>query len=507
MLLLYLLLHVFSSTILASAATPSLPPDAAALLAFKSKSDLGNKLSFLVNRSSIYDNHCTWPGVQCSSESKVTRLVLEGYGLNGTFANGTLGRLDQLRILSLKGNSLTGPVPDLSGLVNLKALFLGYNRFAGPFPTSIVSLHRLRTLDLSHNNFTGPIPSEINSLGRLYCLRLESNRFNGSIPPLNQTTLRIFNVSRNELSGAIPVTDTLSSFDASAFSENPGLCGEVVRKECRSHLFFFRGGPGPSSMAPAPAAPAAPAVKGGQLDDQGFTLPGSGSGSSDSSALKFRKRATVVIWLVAGAFLVIGFVAVLIVMKNKSRKMRQGKILSTEKNSEVLVESNINENSSNVLNPIDQIENSNNELVAATTMSEEKVKKLGKSGCLVFCAGEAQVYTLEQLMRASAEMLGRGSVGSTYKAVLDNRLIVSVKRLDATKMGSTGKETFERHMDAVGRLRHPNLVPLRAFFQAKEERLLVYDYQPNGSLFSLIHGLCLALIIIFEQLLMFFLLK
>lgn len=43
-------------------------------------------------------------------------------------------------------------------------------------------------------------------------------------------------------------------------------------------------------------------------------------------------------------------------------------------------------------------------------------------------------------------------------------------------------------MDVLGRLRHPNLVPVRAYFQAKEERLLVYDYFPNGSLFSLIHG-------------------
>jgi len=79
-------------------------------------------------------------------------------------------------------------------------------------------------------------------------------------------------------------------------------------------------------------------------------------------------------------------------------------------------------------------------------------------------------------------------IGTTYKAVLDNRLIVCVKRLDATKIGGAGKMVFERHMESVGALRHPNLVPLRAYFQAKEERLLVYDYQPNGSLFSLIHG-------------------
>lgn len=47
---------------------------------------------------------------------------------------------------------------------------------------------------------------------------------------------------------------------------------------------------------------------------------------------------------------------------------------------------------------------------------------------------------------------------------------------------------IDRKMMAVGGLRHPKLVALRGFIQAKEERLLIYDYQPNGSLFSLIHG-------------------
>jgi len=294
------------------------------------------------------------------------------------------------------------------------------------------------------------------------------------------------------------VTNTLSAFDASAFSGNPGLCGAVVRRECSPDLFFFHGGgTGSNGMAPAPAAAA---VHGGgpHLGNQGFLLPGSSSASSSlSSSQDFRKRAVVAIGSLAGAFMVIGFVAVLIILKNKRRRMRQGKILNHEKNSEIIhVESSNNDDDSgNNVNTIDAIENSNNELVAAAAMSEEKVKKLGKSGCLVFCAGEAQVYTLEQLMRGSAEMLGRGSVGSTYKAVLDNRLIVSVKRLDATKMGVAGKEAFERHMEAVGRLRHPNLVPLRSYFQAKEERLLVYDYQPNGSLFSLIHGAFFILIV------------
>lgn len=107
----------------------------------------------------------------------------------------------------------------------------------------------------------------------------------------------------------------------------------------------------------------------------------------------------------------------------------------------------------------------------------------------MFCCGEVQDYTLEQLMRASAELLGRGRVGSTYKAVLDSRLIVTVKRLDGGNTEAAGGEVFERHMEVVGRLRHPNLVTLRAYFQAKGEKLIIYDYQPNGSLFNLVHGI------------------
>lgn len=109
-------------------------------------------------------------------------------------------------------------------------------------------------------------------------------------------------------------------------------------------------------------------------------------------------------------------------------------------------------------------------------------------GSLVFCGpGDQQMsYSLEDLLKASAETLGRGTMGSTYKAVMESGFIVTVKRLKDARYPRL--DEFRRHMDLLGKLRHPHLVPLRAYFQAKEERLLVYDYFPNGSLFSLIHG-------------------
>ncbi|XP_020591808.1 probable inactive receptor kinase At5g67200 [Phalaenopsis equestris] len=468
-LLLYVLLLILlpQHEIAFTAALPTSPiSDAAALLSFKSAADpSGSHLRFLstANRSSY--GQCSWPGVSCSADGRVVRLVFESFGLNGTLPNFTLGRLDQLRLLSLKSNSLSGPIPDLSALLNLKALFLGHNLLSGPFPSSIVELHRLRTIDLSHNLLFGHIPSGLTSLDRLYSLRLESNHFSGPLPSLNQSSLRIFNVSANDLSGPVPVTAALSAFGAAAFAGNGRLCGAVVRRECGSDLPFFK----TSAAAPSPAKPR-----------HGFILPGSASATA-SPQRSHRKEVMAAGFFAGASCLVILLLGVFLVVRKK-RNRGMGKNVISD------VSGGDGEMEARAESTAEEVEERCNELVAAAAMTEEKMKRLGKSGCLVFCAGEAQVYTMEQLMRASAEMLGRGSVGSTYKAVLDNRLILCVKRLDATKLGVAGKEGFERHMEAVGRLRHPNLVPLRAFFQAKEERLLVYDYQANGSLHSLIHG-------------------
>ncbi|KAG6491167.1 probable inactive receptor kinase At5g67200 [Zingiber officinale] len=455
--------------------------DASALLAFKSAADPGNCLAFLPLAENASETHCRWPGVSCSAAGRVVRLVLEGAGITGFFPGGTLDRLDQLRVLSLKNNSLAGPIPDLSPLRNLKAVFLGRNRFGGRFPASILSLRRLRTIDLSYNHLSGPVPPELAAFDRLRALRLEFNRFDGTIPALNQSSLKKLDFSFNNFTGPIPSTAVLSSFDASAFAANPGLCGGIVKRECNdSHILFFRGGNG-SHNGPAPVS----AVLG---LNQGIHLPGAAASSSPQKTHK--KPIVIMIGLLACSMLAIGILGVLLSVQRRRKRMRQGEILSP-----------VNRSSNGVLQaakpevePLEsyneEIESGNNELVsvAAQAMSEEKVKKLAKSGCLVFCAGETQVYALEQLMKSSAEMLGRGKLGTTYKAVLQNSLIVTVKRLDATKLAATGKEAFERHMDVVGKLRHPKLVSLRAYFQAKEERLLVYDYQPNGSLQALIHG-------------------
>jgi len=107
---------------------------------------------------------------------------------------------------------------------------------------------------------------------------------------------------------------------------------------------------------------------------------------------------------------------------------------------------------------------------------------------LVFFEGCSFNFDLEDLLRASAEVLGKGSYGTAYKAVLEEPTTVVVKRL---KEVVVGKREFEQQMEIVGRItQHPNVMPLRAYYYSKDEKLLVYDYVPGGSLSSLLHGTC-----------------
>ncbi|XP_022751251.1 probable inactive receptor kinase At5g67200 [Durio zibethinus] len=441
------------------------PSDAVSILSFKSKADLDNKLLYSLNERFDY---CQWRGVKCA-QGRVISYIIQNSGLRGIFPANSLTRLDQLRLLNLHNNSLYGPIPDFSSLYNLKSLFLDRNNFSGTFPPSILFLRRITSLDLSYNDLTGPIPANLTSLDRLNILRLEWNQFNGTVPPLNQSFLLVFNVSRNNLTGQIPVTPTLSKFNVTAFSLNPNLCGEIINKSCTSRAPFFG-----SPSASGPHGQSAGAQGGGGATTGGIViLP------PPSSPKKKRQKTGVVLgFTISIALIIFSVLLALAVFRKQSGERR---VDSKETKPTTAVSSQVA--NSNLGNSKTQLK----EFSERKLMTPE-IQMLKKSGNLVFVAGEVEGYSLEQLMRAAAELLGRGTMGTTYKAVVDGQLILTVKRLDAGRTAVTSAEVFEQHMDAVGGLRHPNLVPVRAYFQAQGERLVIYDYQPNGSVFNLVHG-------------------
>ncbi|KAG6400008.1 hypothetical protein SASPL_141496 [Salvia splendens] len=89
---------------------------------------------------------------------------------------------------------------------------------------------------------------------------------------------------------------------------------------------------------------------------------------------------------------------------------------------------------------------------------------------LSFVDERRQKFELQELLRASAEVLGSGNLGASYKALLVDGEAVVVKRFK--HMNSIDREEFHEHMRRLGRLSHPNLLPLVAYLFRKDEKLL-----------------------------------
>jgi hypothetical protein len=100
---------------------------------------------------------------------------------------------------------------------------------------------------------------------------------------------------------------------------------------------------------------------------------------------------------------------------------------------------------------------------------------------------DAQVaFDLDELLKASAFVLGKGGIGIAYKVVLEDGYTLAVRRLG--EGGSQRFKEFQTEVEAIGKLRHPNVVTLRAYYWSVDEKLLIYDYIPNGSLDTALHG-------------------
>uniref|UniRef100_A0A0A9AK19 non-specific serine/threonine protein kinase n=1 Tax=Arundo donax TaxID=35708 RepID=A0A0A9AK19_ARUDO len=96
---------------------------------------------------------------------------------------------------------------------------------------------------------------------------------------------------------------------------------------------------------------------------------------------------------------------------------------------------------------------------------------------------------LDELLRSSAYVLGKGGKGIVYKVVVANgTTTVAVRRLGGGGGGADRCKEFAAEARAVGRARHPNVVRLRAYYWSPDEKLVVTDFVGNGNLAAALRG-------------------
>ncbi|KAI5670352.1 hypothetical protein M9H77_10716 [Catharanthus roseus] len=374
----------------------------------------------------------SWVGITCNKDgTRVIGIHLPAVGLYGPIPKNSIGKLDALRILSLRSNYLNGSLPlDIFSMPSLQSLYLHHNNFSGSIP--VLLSPRLGIIDLSFNSFTGEIPSTIQKLTRLSVLNLQFNSFSGAIPNLDLPRLKSLNLSHNLLNGSIPVS--LQKFPIASFVGNSHLCGPPL-SNCSVSA-------SPSSSPDyLPYSPTIPA--------------------KNISAPSRKLNAGSIVAIAIGASSILLLVSLLVLFCCLKKKDSDSSTITVKGKAS---------NGAKTEKPGD---------FGSGVQEAEKNK-------LVFFEGCSYNFDLEDLLRASAEVLGKGSYGTSYKAALDEGVMVVVKRLREVGIG---KKEFEQQMEVLGMVgRHPNIVPLRAYYYSKDEKLLVHEYMPTGSLTSALHS-------------------
>jgi Protein kinase domain/Leucine rich repeat N-terminal domain len=487
-ILLLLSLLALISTSCIGDTTPAAPEtalgDTAALILFRDSTDTHGNLA--ANWTTA--DACTggWVGVTCWGK-RVVSLSLPSLDLRGPID--TLSHLDQLRVLDLHSNRLNGTLSAISSLPNLKLLYLSHNDFSGEIPPAIGQLTRLLRIDLSNNNLRGPIPgAAVANLTLLLTFRVQNNLLSGLLPDLSTALPRLveFNASNNQLSGR--VSDGMhAKFGIKSFAGNGGLCGPFPPLPLCS---FIPHEPSPSIVATlSPSSqsvvPSNPASASSSNTSNGPKMP---VASTEKGRLSKGAIIGIIVGNIAFLLLIFSLLTVYCCCSNAALSNKHTKDSCANSEGDENLKREQPMGAIGRFSDGGESDSAQSKLVFFGLEGDEEGGN--DSGCENQTATsrlkKGRKFELEELLRASAEMVGKGSLGTVYRAVLEDGRMVAVKRLRDTN--PCPSKDFYRYMDLIGRLRHPNLVRLRAFYYAKQEKLLIYDFLPNGTLHSCLHG-------------------
>ncbi|KAI4378803.1 hypothetical protein MLD38_016233 [Melastoma candidum] len=432
-----------------------------------------------------------------------------GSGIQNLWLNNQLtgmgGRIDvlagmtQLQQVWLHMNKFSGPIPDLSGCKSLFDIQLRDNELTGVVPTTLTSLPSLVSVNLDSNKLQGPMPgnprniklilgdsnsfcrdvpgpcdSQVTTLldiaaalgypltlaeswtGNDACagwtyvtcqekdvivVTLSKQGLSGTISPAfaKLTSLKSIYLNDNDLTGSIPSSLTtlpqLQTLDVS----NNNLSGLV-----------------PSFPPTVSLITSGNPFIGKVLDDGS-----SSSGGSASGGLVAGVVIAVLVLLGGILFVLYKFYF------SKRRNMKRGR-------------SRINEHGKQGRVNDGAFPSSMNQYGGITDEILSEGSDNGNYGGNIVIP----VQVLKEVTDNFNEEyeVGRGGFGVVYKGIMEDGTRIAVKRMECSLMGNKGMTEFQAEINVLTRVRHRHLVALLGYCVNGNERMLVYEYMPQGSL-------------------------
>ncbi|KAG2726391.1 hypothetical protein I3760_01G110200 [Carya illinoinensis] len=469
-------------------------------------------------------NNITGPLPKSFGGSGIQNLWLNNQqnGISGTID--VLSSMTQLSQVWLHKNQFTGPIPDLSKCTSLFDLQLRDNQLTGVVPALLMSISSLKNISLSNNELQGPFPefpngvtstidgtnsfckntpglcdSQVTTLlevaaalgypiklanawqgnnacdgwsfitcdpqGKITIVNFAKQGFSGTISPAfgNLTSLRTLALANNDLTGSIP--DKLATLpDLQVLDVSNNNLNGSIPKFASTVKFTWTGNPLLGTTTPSSGSGA------GTLptDSNSTTPSGSPAGTaSGGTQVSPGMIAGIVIAVVIFVVAVL-FVSIKCYLGKRHRKF--GKVENPEDGVEVV--------KNGIMGGVNGYGGVPSELQSQSSGD--------RSDLHVFEGGNVaiSIQVLRQVTNNFSEdnILGRGGFGVVYKGELHDGTKIAVKRMESVAVGTKGMNEFQAEIAVLTKVRHRHLVALLGYCVNGNERLLVYEYMPQGTL-------------------------
>lgn len=463
-----------------------------------------------------------------------------GEGMNGPLD--VVTSMEYLTSLWLHGNKFSGKMPkNIGNLVSLKDFNLNTNELVGLIPESLSSLP-LEQLDLNNNQFMGPVPKikaanysyssnsfcetvpgtpcahEVMALlefldmvnypsklvsswtgndpckgqwlgigcdanNKVFTINLPKFNLSGQLSPSlsNLTALTQIKVPSNQLVGPIPSKWTslksLSLLDVSGNNLSAPLpnFGSSVKLITADNplLNNNKTAPAPSPLAGSKSPPNNPSSI---SPPNSFSPPSNGT-SQGRGSLNSSRLLAIIFPVIIFVILVVLAVPLLIWYCKK----RKG---------------NYQAPSTLVVHPRDSSDPDNFLKIAVPNTNGSVSTAVGSGSGNMNGGGTGEGHVIEsgnliisvQVLRnvtknfAPANELGRGGFGVVYKGELDDGTKIAVKRMESGVITNKAIDEFQAEIGVLSKVRHRHLVSLLGYSVEGNERMLVYEYMPQGAL-------------------------
>jgi len=485
-----------------------------------------------LQRLSLALNQLSGPVPASLAGAQLVQLWLNHANLNGSIS--FISNMTSLEQLWLHSNEFTGPLPDFAMLNNLWDLQLRDNKLTGPVPESLFKLKALKKVTLTNNLLQGPMPqipvqlvagtdmkadSErfcvleagklcdprvsllleiaagfmypaslaedwkgndpcsfpgvICSQGNITGLTFTNKGLSGSISPAigKISSLKVLNLANNNITGTVPeevaALPSLTDVDLS----NNNLYGKLPTFASKSAVVKTAGNPNIGKDAPAPAA--------GSGDSNNNPSGGGSSGSNGNIGGSSSSSVGVIAGSVVGTVVGLGLVAALGFYCYKRKQKPFGRVQSPH----AMVIHPRHSGSDDMVKITVAGGDANGGARASETYSQASSGPrdihVVESGNMVI-----SIQVLRNVTNNFSEenILGRGGFGTVYKGELHDGTKIAVKRMEAGVMGNKGLNEFKSEIAVLTKVRHRNLVSLLGYCLDGNERILVYEYMPQGTL-------------------------